>query len=236
MPVLEFKNVSKSFGDIQAVTNISFSIEDGEFVFITGPSGAGKTTLMKLLLRQYRPSEGEIRFGDWQVHKAKKSKIPHIRQEIGAVFQDFKLLHEKTIRENAEIALAIAKVPSSEWRQRVDHILDLVGLTERADLFPSQLSGGELQRAALARSLVVNPKIVFADEPTGNLDWETAEGVMNLLLKINKEGKTVIVTTHHKTIVKEFGKRVIEMKKGEIVKDSMHSDHKEKTKKMKTKK
>lgn len=232
MPVLEFKKVSKSYGDIQAVKDISFSIEEGEFVFITGPSGAGKTTIMKLLLRQVRPSSGEIYLEDWEVHKIKRSKIPKLRQEIGSVFQDFKLLQEKTIRENAMVALAIEKVPQNEWKNRINHVMDLVGLSERSDLFPSQLSGGELQRATLARALVSNPKIVFADEPTGNLDWETAEGVMNLLLKINKEGKTVIVTTHHRKIVEEFGKRVIKMKQGQIVSDG----NGKKVKKVKSKK
>lgn len=218
MALLEFKNVVKSYGDIKAVDDVSFSVDDGEFLFITGPSGAGKTTLMKLLLRQTRPSSGEITFDGQPIHSIKRRDIPKLRQSVGAVFQDFKLLSEKTIRENAQMALAIAKIPQEEWKARVDHVMDLVGLSERSDLFPSQLSGGELQRASLARALVINPKVIFADEPTGNLDWETAEGVMKLLLKINKEGKTVIVTTHLLKIVKAFKKRVIKMKKGKIVK------------------
>jgi cell division transport system ATP-binding protein len=220
MPLLEFKKVSKSFGSIEALSKLSFSVAEGEMVFITGPSGAGKTTLLKLLIRQLRPSSGEIIFDGDEVGKIKRRNIPKLRQKVGTVFQDFKLLSEKTVRENANIALAIAKVPKEEWQARVDHVLNLVGLLDRSELFPSQLSGGEMQRAAMARSLVMNPKIIFADEPTGNLDWDTAEEVMKLLNKINEEGKTVIITTHHEKIVKEYGKRVIQLKKGKLAKDN----------------
>ncbi len=218
MPLLEFKNVSKSFGAIEALKDVSFDIEEGEMVFVTGPSGAGKTTLLKLLIRQLKPSSGEVIFDGKDVSKIKKKDVPALRRKVGTVFQDFKLLDEKTIRENCNIALAIAKVASKEWDARVEHVLELVGLSERADFFPSQLSGGEIQRAALARALVMNPKIIFADEPTGNLDWDTAEEVMKLLQKINKEGKTVIVTTHHKKIIHELGGRQLELKKGSLEK------------------
>lgn len=220
MPLLEFKKVTKNFGEIEALKKVSFEIDEGEMVFITGPSGAGKTTLLRLLIRQLKPLAGEIIFDGEDVSKIKRSKIPQLRQKVGTVFQDFRLLSEKTIRENCNIALAIAKTPRDEWDARVDHILELVGLSERADLFPSQLSGGELQRAALARSLVMNPRIIFADEPTGNLDWDTAEEIMKLLDKIHKEGKTIILTTHHKKIISEYGARIIELKKGEVVKDT----------------
>lgn len=220
MPLLEFKNVTKSFGLIAAVKDVSFSIDEGELVFITGPSGAGKTTLLKLLIRQIKPSSGEIVFDGKRVDKIKRGDVPRLRQKLGVVFQDFRLLSEKTIRENCNIVLAISKVPRPEWDARVEHVLELVGLSDRAELFPSQLSGGELQRAALARALVVNPKIIFADEPTGNLDWDTAEGVMKLLKKIHEEGKTVMVTTHHKKIIKEYAGRLLELRKGELVEDS----------------
>ena len=220
MPVLEYKKVSKDFGSIHALKNVSFKVDEGEFLFITGPSGSGKTTLLRLLIRLVKPSSGKIVFDGDEVNNVKRSKIPALRRKIGAVFQDFRLIAERTIRENCEIALAIDKIPKKEWQNRVDHVLDLVGLSERSELFPSQLSGGELQRAALARALVVNPKIVFADEPTGNLDWDTAEGIMGLLKKINDEGKTVIVTTHHKKIIREYSKRVLELSKGELKSDS----------------
>lgn len=223
MPLLEFKKVSKNFGTIEAIKDVSFEIDEGEMVLVTGPSGAGKTTLLKLLIREVRPSSGEVIFDGKSIGKIKRHDIPKLRQKIGVVFQDFKLLLEKTVRENCYIALAIVKTPKEEWDARVEHVLDLVGLSERADLFPSQLSGGEEQRAALARALVVNPKIIFADEPTGNLDWDTAEEVMKLLKKIHAEGKTVIVTTHHKKIIKEFGARVLELKRGELESDNKKS-------------
>jgi len=220
MALLEFKKISKSFGSIEAIKDISFKVSEGEFVFITGPSGAGKTTLLKLLTRQIRPSSGEIVYDGKEIHTLKKREIPVLRQSVGVVFQDFKLLAEKTIRENVEVSLAIAKIPQEERTSRVEHVMDLVGLTERMELFPSQLSGGELQRASLARALVTNPKLIFADEPTGNLDWETAEGVMKLLEKINKEGKTIIITTHHEKIVKEYAKRILQIKGGKLISDS----------------
>lgn len=222
MALLEFKNVVKNFGEIEALKDVSFEIDEGEMVFITGPSGAGKTTLLRLLIRQLRPLSGEIIFDGDDVAKIKRRRIPDLRRKVGAVFQDFKLLSERTVRENCNIALAIAKIPHDEWNSRVDHILELVGLSDRSELFPQQLSGGELQRAALARSLVMNPKIIFADEPTGNLDWDTAEEIMNLLQKIHQEGKTIIVTTHHKKIIKEYGTRLIELNRGVLVGDNKH--------------
>lgn len=226
MALLEFKKVTKNFGEIEALKDVSFRIDEGEMVFITGPSGAGKTTLLRLLTRQLKPLSGEIFFDGDDVAKIKRRKIPELRQKVGTVFQDFKLLSEKTIRENCNIALAIAKTPRLEWDARVDHILELVGLSGRSELFPSQLSGGELQRAALARSLVMNPKIIFADEPTGNLDWDTAEEIMKLLSKIHSEGKTIIITTHHQKIIKEYGNRIIELKAGIVIKDSKKENSK----------
>ncbi|RJR29632.1 cell division ATP-binding protein FtsE [Candidatus Microgenomates bacterium] len=217
--MLTFKNVTKSFGSIKALDNVSFSIDEGEFVFITGKSGAGKTTLLRLLMRELLPTSGEIEFDGEEIHNLKSKKVPELRRKMGVVFQDFRLLGDKTVKENIELALAVASAAKSEWEPRIEHVLNLVGLSDRGDLFPSQLSGGETQRASLARALVVNPKLIFADEPTGNLDWDTADEVMELLDKINKEGKTVIVTTHHKSIIDNYKKRVIEMKKGAIEKD-----------------
>lgn len=218
--MLEFNKVSKKFGSITAVSDISFFIEPGELVFITGPSGAGKTTLLRLLIRQYAPTKGEIFFDQTPVHELKNRQIPGLRREIGSVFQDYQLLSDRTVFENALTALAVAGTPKEEREARVEQVMKLVGLSERMNLFPSQLSGGEQQRAALARALVVNPKLVFADEPTGNLDWETAESIMQLLHKINEEGKTVIVTTHSKELVKAGGGREIELKDGKVIKDS----------------
>lgn len=218
--MLKFISVSKQFGDIKALEDVSFRIDEGDFVFLTGPSGAGKTTLLRLLIHEYPPTSGEIYFGDWQVHNLRKREVPHLRQAIGSVFQDFQLLDYRTIRENIEVPLAVKKISRNEWDDRVEHVLRLVGLEDRIDLFPSQLSGGEQQRAVIARALVVNPDLIFADEPTGNLDWETTEQIMELLQKINDEGKTIIVTTHNKAIVDKMKKRVIELKGGKIAHDS----------------
>ncbi len=218
--MLEFKSVSKNFGSISALSDISFYIPPGEFVFIVGPSGAGKTTLLKLIIRDITPSSGEILFDGKELSNLKKKEIPHLRQSIGAVFQDYKLISGRTVFENVEVALAVKKVPKEEREARVEQVLKLVGLTERATLFPSQLSGGELQRASLARALVVNPKLIFADEPTGNLDPKTAEGIIELLLKINEEGKTVLVSTHSKDLVSKLRKRVLELEGGKLIKDS----------------
>ncbi len=216
--LLEFKNVNKSFGGVRALTDVSFGVGKGEFVFIVGASGAGKTTLLRLLIAEYKPTSGTIIFDGRDLSKVKRSDIPYLRQRIGAVFQDFKLLKERSIRENIEVALDVVGVDKKEWMARVDQVLKLVGLSHRSELFPLQLSGGELQRVAIARALVVNPQLIFADEPTGNLDWETAGTIMDLLAKINKEGKTVIVTSHNKEIVDKMKKRVIVLKDGKIVK------------------
>lgn len=214
--MLKVRNVSKSFGSIVALDDISFDVNSGEFVFLTGPSGAGKTTLLRLILREMRPDKGEILLEGEDVTKLKPKDIPSLRQRIGVVFQDFKILSEKTLSENVEIALAVIGLPQKEWRARVDRVLELVGLSNRHDLFPSQLSGGELQRVSLARALVVNPKIILADEPTGNLDWETADKIMQLFEKINEEGKTVVMATHHKLIIEKMKKRVIVLNGGKV--------------------
>lgn len=217
--ILQFKNVTKKFGKIHALTDINFDIEEGEFVFISGHSGAGKTTLLRMILREMIPDSGEIILEDRDITKLPKRKIPALRQQIGVIFQDFKVLPERTVRENIEVALAVVNLPQKEWNSRVEHVLKLVGLLDRADLFPSQLSGGELQRAAMARALVVNPKIILADEPTGNLDWDTADLIMELFEKINEEGKTILMATHNKLIIDNMKKRVIEIKEGTVAQD-----------------
>ena len=218
--MLQVKKVSKSFGKIKALEDISFDIQPGEFVFITGESGAGKTTLLRLVLREMVPDAGEILLEDKDITKLKGKEIPKLRQKIGTVFQDFKVLSERTLWENVAVALAVCGVPQNEWDDRVEQVLKLVDLKDRRNLFPSQLSGGELQRASLARALVVNPKIVLADEPTGNLDWDTADSIMDLFKKINSEGKTIIMATHHQLIVKKMAKRVVQLKGGRVVGDS----------------
>src|SRR3990167_1123651 len=215
--MLELINVTKTFGDIAALSDISFKVDDGEFVFISGPSGAGKTTLLRLLIREIKANQGEIILDGKNIAKLSSKEVPRLRQHIGTIFQDFKVIPERTVAENVEVALAVIGLPKNEWPARTEHVLRLVGLSDRANLFPSQLSGGELQRVSMARALVVNPKIILADEPTGNLDSETADGVMDLFEKINKEGKTVIMATHNERIIEKYKKREIKIKEGRIV-------------------
>lgn len=216
--MIKFVNVTKNFGSINALNNVSFEIKDGEFVFLTGLSGAGKTTILKMILRDILPDSGNVVFEDTDITQLPQKDIPNLRQQMGIVFQDFKVLSERTVSENVEVALAVSGTPQEEWKTRVSHVLKLVGLTSRSKLFPSQLSGGELQRVSLARALVINPKLILADEPTGNLDWKTAEGIMELLEKINKEGKTIIMATHHEGIIKHAKHRIINLDDGKITK------------------
>ncbi len=231
--MIKLKDVTKTFGKIKAVEDINFAVDKGEFIFITGPSGAGKTTILKLILRDYLPSKGKIFFDGKNIVDLPEKFVPKLRQQIGVVFQDFKVLPERTVRENVEVALAVRGTPDSEWRKRVKDVLELVGLIQRADLFPSQLSGGELQRVSLARALVVNPKLILADEPTGNLDWETSGKLMDLFEKINKEGKTIIMATHHRGIVDKLKKREIKIDKGRVVSGGESPEPKEKPTKKK---
>jgi len=230
--MVKFAHVSKSFGDIKALVDISFEVKKGEFVFITGPSGAGKTTLLKLILREILSDTGQIVFDGEDIVNLPQEKVPYLRQKIGVVFQDYKVLPERTVRENVEVPLAVTGVSSDEWEARVNQVLKLVGLDKRSELFPVQLSGGELQRVSLARALVINPKLIMADEPTGNLDWETTNGVMDLFEKINKEGKTVIMATHNERIIEKYKKREIKLKEGRIIgQEKVKSEEKEEEKK-----
>lgn len=214
--MISFKNVTKNFGSINALDDVSFEIKPGEFVFLTGPSGAGKTTILKMILRDILPDSGKVLFDNNDVTEILDRDVPFLRQQMGIVFQDFKVLSERTVAENVEVALAVSNTPQEDWAKRVNHVLKLVGLSTRSKLFPSQLSGGELQRVSLARALVINPKLILADEPTGNLDWKTAEGIMELLEKINKEGKTIIMATHHEGIIKHAKHRIINIDDGII--------------------
>lgn len=218
--MVKFKDVSKRFGDVLALERVSFEVAEGEFVFLTGPSGAGKTTILKLILGEILPDSGEITVDGLKVEDLTAKEIPFYRQRIGVVFQDFKVLMERTVKENVEVALAVIGLPQSEWGARVNHVLKLVGLEKQVNLFPRQLSGGELQRTSLARALVVNPKLLLADEPTGNLDWETSDAIMQIFEKISKEGKTIIMATHNKEIVKKYKKRIIHVVGGKIENES----------------
>lgn len=214
--IITFKNVTKRFGSVIALDDVSFEIKKGEFVFLTGPSGAGKTTILKLILGELTPDTGEVTVDHINVKNLDYRDIPYFRQKIGTVFQDFKVLPERTVSENVEVALAVIGLGENDWGVRVSHVLKLVGLSKQSNLFPSQLSGGELQRVSLARALVVNPILLLADEPTGNLDWETSDSMMKLFEKINEEGKSILMATHNMEVVKKHKKRVINVVDGKI--------------------
>ncbi|OGY22121.1 MAG: cell division ATP-binding protein FtsE [Candidatus Chisholmbacteria bacterium RIFCSPLOWO2_01_FULL_49_14] len=219
--MIRFENVTKEFpnGTI-AIDDVSFVIDPSEFVFLVGPSGAGKTTILRLLMRELHPTSGMINVDGSDLAAIKKRELPLLRRQIGAVFQDYKLISDRTVYENVALVSDIIKRTQREIDEHVNEILSLVGLEEKRDLFPSQLSGGELQRTTIARALATQPSIIFADEPTGNLDQATAWEIINLLLMINKKDTTVIVSTHNQDIVESVDKRVIELVKGRVVRDT----------------
>ncbi|HHV74368.1 MAG TPA: cell division ATP-binding protein FtsE [Thermoanaerobacterium sp.] len=220
--MIKFVGVSKKYkNDIIAVSNINFTIDNGEFVFLVGPSGAGKSTILKLLLREESPTTGSIFVDKKDITKLKRKEVPYLRRNIGVVFQDFKLLPNKTVYENIAFALQIVEAEPKYIRRRVPMVLSLVGLSERANSYPQQLSGGEQQRVSIARAIVNEPSILVADEPTGNLDPDTSWEIVKLLSEINKRGTTVIMSTHAKDIVDSMKKRVIALEKGNIVRDEM---------------
>lgn len=212
------EKVTKKFGQIIALEDVSFQVEAGEFVFITGPSGAGKTTISRLILREILPTSGTITIDEVDLAKLSSGKIPSLRRKIGVVFQDFKLLSDRTVLENVALPLEVVGHEAKEIDREVREILALVGLEERMDLFPSQLAGGELQRVCLARAIIGKPEIVLADEPTGNLDPATAWQIVKLLKKINKMGTTVIMSTHNMEIVNSLRERMIMLERGKVVK------------------
>ena len=220
--MIRLDNVSKIYKTgTAALSNISFTIDKGEFVFIVGPSGSGKTTLFRLLIRDTLPSGGVIQVNDWELSRLSRKKIPHLRKKIGVVFQDLKLLRDRTVFENILFPLEVASVERREAVQRVEKVLEEVGIIEHKDKFPLQLSGGELQRAAIARALVFNPDFILADEPTGNLDMTTSWEILKLLQDINKSGTTILMATHNTDIINSLLKRVITLEKGKLVKDDV---------------
>ena len=219
--MIEFKNVSKEYSTgVKAVNNANFKINKGDFAFLVGTSGSGKSTLIKLILKEEEPTTGNIVINGKDTTFLKKSRVPYLRRSMGVVFQDFRLLPDKTVYENVAFAMYIVRATPRHVRRQVPMVLSLVGLSEKAKMYPNELSGGEQQRVALARALVNNPSMLIADEPTGNLDPETAWDIMNLLDDINKRGTTVVVATHAKDIVDKMKKRVIQISKGKIVRDS----------------
>ena len=213
-------NVSKTYPNgSTALDDVSFFIERGEFVFIVGPSGSGKSTLIKLLMHEEVPTDGQVIINNKDIGKLKRREIPYLRRSMGVVFQDFRLLSNKTVYENVAFAMDIIGASRKEIRKQVPTVLSLVGLSHKAKSYPSELSGGEQQRVALARALVNNPAFLIADEPTGNLNPKVAMEIMELLDNINKRGTTIIMATHAKDIVDTMKKRVIAIEEGKIVRD-----------------
>ncbi len=218
--MIEFSNVSKVYPNgTRALENVDLKIDDGEFVFIVGASGAGKTTLTKLLLCEEKLSGGRIFIGKFNLARMSRFRIPRLRRTMGIVFQDFRLLPKMTAAENIAFAMHVVGEPKKKIKARVANFLKIVGLEDKADSMPDELAGGEQQRVALARALVNNPDVIIADEPTANLDPARAIEIMELLLKINSLGKTVIVITHNISLVNYYKKRVIMLKKGRVVSD-----------------
>ncbi len=220
--MVQFTDVFKSYENgTKALRGISFTINDGEFVFLVGPSGSGKTTIIKLLTGEIAPTDGTVLVNDYNLGTMKFSKMPYMRRTLGVVFQDYRLIEDKTVYENVAFAMRVIGASGKEIRRRVPYVLELVGLDTRTRRKPQELSGGEQQRVAIARALVNNPKLIIADEPTGNLDPARSLEIMMLLQKINELGTTVLVVTHEKELVESFSKRVIAIDAGKIISDGM---------------
>jgi cell division transport system ATP-binding protein len=224
--MIEMHNVWKTYTDgTNALQGISVKIDKSEFVYVVGPSGAGKSTFIKLMYREERPSKGDIFINGVNLERIKQKKIPYLRRNIGVVFQDYKLLTRLTAFENVAYAMEVIETPKKQIMKRVQEMLSLVKLKDKADAYPSQLSGGEQQRVALARALVNKPSVIIADEPTGNLDPDTSWEIMKLFEEINLRGTTIVMATHNKEIVNTLKKRVIAIESGKIVRDEHKGEY-----------
>lgn len=218
--MIKLDKVSKAYGTGSlSLSEISIAIDKGEFIFLVGPTGSGKTTLFKLLIREILPTTGEIYIGDWDIVKLPRKKIPHLRKKVGVIFQDLKLLHDRTIFENVILPLEVIGVKTLDAKKKVEEILVQVGIEKHSNKFPIQLSGGELQRAAIARALILSPDVLLADEPTGDLDPVTGQEIIKLLLDINEKGTTIIMATHNQEAVNSLSKRVLALDKGRLTRD-----------------
>lgn len=218
--MIALTSVTKKYHpDIMALRDVSLTVEQGEFVFLIGQSGAGKSTIVRLVTAEERPSEGTIEVNGWDVARLSQRRIPILRRQVGVVFQDFKLIESKTVFENITFALEVCGESSKNVRTIVPQVMEIVGLDKMTDRYPRHLSGGEQQRAAIARALVHRPQILIADEPTGDLDAITAKGIVDLLVKVNELGTTVLFVTHNKDVVNMLKRRVISMSEGRVVSD-----------------
>lgn len=220
--MIEFRDVTKIYesNGTKALNNVNIKIEDGEFVFVVGSSGAGKSTFLKLIMHEEKPTEGTVIVGDYSSDTIKKKQVPYYRRTMGIVFQDFRLIPKMSVYDNVAFAMRVIGAKEKDIRKRVPYILQLVGLSHKARSMPNELSGGEQQRVSLARALVNNPKLIVADEPTGNVDPEMSHEIVEMLTKINNNGTTVIMVTHEHNLVKAFQRRVIVIKNGEVVSDT----------------
>ncbi len=223
--MIVLSHVTKKYGDITALKRFTVHIRKGDFAFVVGPSGAGKSTLIRLLHCQERPTEGTIMVDGVNLARMPRKQIPSLRRKVGVVFQDFKLLQGRTAYQNVSFALEVTGAPGAYIKRRVPQVLNMVGLSDRADIRPHKLSGGEQQRVALARAIVNSPSIVLADEPTGNLDRDNAWHVMQILESLNKRGVTVVVATHDWPIVDAMKKRVIEIENGRLIRDDLEGGY-----------
>ena len=220
--MIEFSNVVKAYSvGTQALKGVSFQVEDGEFVFLVGPSGSGKSTIIKLITGELKPTSGEVHVNGYSLERIRKREIPYMRRTVGIVFQDFRLIQNKTVYENVAFVMRAVGAKEKEIRERVPYVLNLVGLDTKSRRHPGELSGGEQQRLAIARALVNNPSTIIADEPTGNLDPAMSLEIMSLLMEINNLGTTMLVVTHAKDLVERFPKRVIAIDEGVIISDGM---------------
>ncbi|GBE36043.1 cell division ATP-binding protein FtsE [bacterium BMS3Bbin07] len=217
--MIGFKDVTRIYDNMTALRKVTFGIEKGEFVYVTGPSGAGKSTLLKLIYLAEKPDEGTISIAGWDTDTLREPSIPYLRRNIGVVFQDFKLLGNRTVYDNIALALRIRGFRESEIKGRVQDALKLVGLRHKTDNFPVALSGGEQQRITIARAIVGEPTVLLADEPTGNLDVDNAAGIMKILKEINARGTTILIATHNRELFRNTGLRVIWMYSGNLVAD-----------------
>ena len=219
--MIRFRNVTKQYPNgTKALEDVSLQIERGEFVFVVGASGAGKSTFLKLIMREEKPTSGSIEVNGYNLNKLKHNKIPEYRRSIGMVFQDFKLIPTMNVYDNVAFAIRVTDVSSRDIKRRVPYVLGLVGLSKKEKSMPDELSGGEQQRVALARALVNNPELLIADEPTGNIDPEMSLEILELLTEINRCGTTIIMVTHEHDLVHKFNKRVITIDKGEVIADT----------------
>lgn len=224
--MIRFQQVHMRYkAGIEALKGVSFTIRDGEFVFVIGASGSGKSTILKLITREVRPSSGFVYIDQFCISAMSKVLIPILRRHIGIVFQDFRLIESKTVFENIAFAGEIIGMPRKRLLRMVDIVLSVVGIREKANVFPNELSGGEQQRVAIARAMINEPQLIIADEPTGNLDPVTSEAIMALLEEINRNGTTVIICTHDSNLVNRMKKRVIEVSEGLIVRDEQHAEY-----------